>query len=175
MKKIVLIFGLIAGLIIAGLMSISLSFMEGHGFDGGEVVGYLSMIIAFSTIFVAVKSYRDNHLKGSITFGKGFVLGLYITLFASALYVAWWMIYSNTVYTTFEQDYISYTLEKLKENGASAEKIEQATKDMEMFKEMYANPFLKVGMTFMEIFPVGLIISLISAAVLRKKEFLPAA
>ena len=172
MKKLVLIFGLIAGLIIAGLMSISMAY---HNFDGGMVIGYLSMVIAFSTIFIAVKSYRDKQLKGSITFGKGFLIGLYITLFASALYVTWWMIYSNTVYTTFTEDYTSYTIEKLKESGATPEKLEATMQEMNDFNEMYSNPFVKIAFTFVEIFPVGLIISLVSAAILRKKEFLPAA
>lgn len=171
MKKLILIFGLIAGLIITALMSLSLTFV--HSFENGEVTGYLSMIIAFSTIFVAVKSYRDNQLKGSITFGKAFQIGLYITLVTSALYVIWWMIYSNTVYTTFMDDYTSWSLEKLKASGASSVELEDSRRKMEEFKEMYKNPIIKIGMTFMEIFPVGLIVSLISAAVLRKKEILP--
>ena len=167
MKKLVLTFGLIAGLIIAVLMSISMTLL--HSFDGGEVIGYSSMIIAFSTIFVAVKSYRDNHLKGSITFGKAFLIGLYITLITSVLYVIWWMIYSNTVYTTFVEDYSAYSMEKLKAGGASAAEIEKNLKEMESFKEMYSNPLIKIMFTFIEIFPVGLLVSVITAAILRKK------
>src|SRR5688572_13405541 len=169
MKKLVITFGLIAGLIVCGIMSISFGFMKTHSFEGGEIVGYSSMIIAFATIFVAVKSYRDNHLNGSITCGRGFLIGLYITLVASSLYVIWWMIYSTTVYTTFMEDYANFSLEKLKASGASAEAIQKSMDDMEMFKELYSNPFIKIGMTFIEIFPVGLFISLVSAAILRKK------
>jgi hypothetical protein len=174
MKKLVITFGLISAAIIAVLMSISMSFMKSNGFEGGEIYGYLSMIIAFSTIFVAVKSYRDNHLKGSITFGKGFKVGLYITLITSVLYVVWWMIYSNTVYTTFTEDFVTFQIQKLQESGASAEEIEAMKEEMKSFAELYANPFFKVGMTFLEIFPVGLIVSLISAALLRRREILPA-
>lgn len=174
MRKLVLTFGLIAGLIVPGIMSIAWSFNETHSFDGGEIVGYSSMIIAFSTIFVAVKSYRDNHLGGVITFGQGFKIGIYITLIASALYVLWWMIYSNTVYTTFMEDYAKYSLEKLQSSGASPAAIDAARKEMQEFMELYKNPFIKVGMTFIEIFPVGLVISLLSAVILRKKEVLPA-
>ena len=174
MKKLVITFGLIAGIIVPTMMSISWAVMKKHVFDGGEVFGYSTMIIAFSTIFVAVKSYRDNHLNGSITFGKGFLIGLYITLIATAVYVTWWMIYSTTVYTTFMDDYASYSLEELKAAGASTETIRKATAEMEKTKELYNNPIVKIGVTFVEIFPVGLVISLLSAAILRKKKVLPA-
>src|SRR5690349_19781538 len=166
MKKLVITFGLIAGLIVPAMMSIAWAFKKTHSFDGGEIFGYSSMIIAFSTIFVAVKSYRDKHQNGSITFGKGFQIGLYITLIASALYVIWWMIYSTTVYTTFIEDYTHYSVEKLRAAGASAEAIQQSRDEMKMFEELYSNPFIKIGMTFIEIFPVGLVISVLSAAIL---------
>jgi len=174
MKKLVLTFGLISAVIIGVLMALNLSYAKSNGFDGGEVFGYLSMIIAFSTIFVAVKSYRDNHLNGSITFGQGFLIGLYITLITSALYVAWWMVYSNTVYTTFTEDYTNYSIQKLQESGASQDEIDAMKEEMAGFAELYANPLFKIVMTFLEIFPVGLLISLISAAILRKREILPA-
>ncbi len=45
---------------------------------------------------------------------------------------------------------------------------------METFKAQYANPLFRLPMTFIEIFPVGVLVSLISAAILRNPRVLPA-
>jgi hypothetical protein len=37
------------------------------------------------------------------------------------------------------------------------------------FAKLYANPLFNVAVTFMEVFPVGLIVTLVSAAILRRK------
>ena len=60
-------------------------------------------------------------------------------------------------------------LEKLKAGGATPEKLAEEKAKMDRFQELYKNPFINVGMTFMEIFPVGLIVTTVSAAILRKK------
>jgi hypothetical protein len=45
---------------------------------------------------------------------------------------------------------------------------------MAEFKVMYANPWFRLPMVFSEIFPVGVLVSLVSAAMLRRPTFLPA-
>lgn len=44
----------------------------------------------------------------------------------------------------------------------------------EASKVQYANPLFRLPMVFAEIFPVGVLVSLISAALLRNRRFLPA-
>jgi hypothetical protein len=61
----------------------------------------------------------------------------------------------------------------LKEKGVSAAELDEAVKNMDDYKRIYGNPAIRFGISLMEILPVGIIITLISAAVLRKKEFLP--
>lgn len=175
MKKIVLRYGLIAGAIIVLLMTISMSLMgKSLHFKMGEVFGYASMIIALSTIFVGIRKYRDEELGGFISFGKAFQVGLFITLVASALYVAGWMIYSATpTGQEFMTSYLDYSMEQLRQSGAAETEVNQKIAEMESFMEMYKNPIVKIGITFLEIFPVGLIISLIAAALLRKSETNP--
>lgn len=175
MKKIVLRYGLIAGAIIVLFMTTSMSLMgkELH-YKIGEVFGYASMIIALSTIFVGIRKYRDEELGGFISFGKAFQVGLFITLVASALYVTGWMIYSATgTGQEFMANYLDATIAQLRQSGISEAEVDQKVAEMEAFMEMYKNPIVKIGMTFLEIFPVGLIISLIAAALLRKSKTTP--
>ena len=93
MKKIVVVNGLIAGLIVAAMFLITMGLYHKNGnFEGGMLVGYASMLLAFSLIFVAILRYRDKYNNGAVSFGKAFRIGLYITLIASTIYVATWLV-----------------------------------------------------------------------------------
>lgn len=169
MKKLILTYGSISGLIVAAMLVVVFS-KSTIDYDSGDFLGYAIMIIAFATIFVAVKSYRDKQLGGHINFATAFKLGLGITLVASAIYVIAWMIISNTIAKDFMTEYYQQSIEQLNASGLSDEELALRVEEMEQFRELYKNPFIKIGITFLEIFPVGLIISLISAAILKKKD-----
>ena len=168
MKKIILIYGTIAGLIVIGMLLITFS-SSMVDFENGEILGYSSMIIAFSTIFFAIKNYRDKHLNGSIGFGKAFKIGFGISMVATILYTASWMIMSETIAQDFMNQYYQYSLEQLKASDLSEAEINAKIQDMDDFKELYKNPIVKIGMTFLEILPVGILISLVSALILKTK------
>ncbi len=167
MKKIVLTYGIIGGIIVAAMMWLTLGSGE-HDFDNGMWIGYTTMVIAFSTIFFAVRTYRDKHLGGSIAFGKAFLMGLYITLIASTMYVASWMVLSATSKQDFMTQYYEHEKVQLEKSDLSQEQVEAKLQEMRDFQEMYKNPAVKIGFTYVEILPVGLLISLLCAAILRR-------
>jgi zinc transporter ZupT len=177
MKKVILIYGLIAGTIVAAMMLITMPMYNSGtlNLDNGELVGYTTMVIALSMVFFGIKSYRDNHANGSISFGKGFKVGILITLIASTMYGLAWEISYSKIGEDFTKKMTEKYYEDMKADGASEEELQNAKEQWESFSEMYKNPIVRFAFTvFVEIFPVGLVITLISAAVLRKKEFLPA-
>ncbi|QOI98720.1 MAG: DUF4199 domain-containing protein [Flammeovirgaceae bacterium] len=176
MKKVIITYGLISGAIVSVMLFVSMPLFQ-RGLlhhDNGMYVGFASMIIAFSLIFFAIKSYRDKYLNGSISFGMGFTVGILITLIGSVVYAVSWDIIVRTMWPNFAEWYNQLQLEQLSNKGVSDQEIAEAKLEMEKFASMYANPFIRFGFTVMEIFPVGLIITIISAGVLRKKDFLPA-
>jgi len=172
MKKVVLTFGLIAGLIVTTLMLISISMM-GDGiinFENGELVGYTTMVLTLSpTIFFGIKSYRDNNNDGLISFGKAFQVGILIASLAAAIYASGWEVYVRTSSSDFMESYTSQYLEKMEKSGATTSEMEEMKASLDEMAEMYKNPIIRFGMTLMEILPVGLIITLICAGVLRRK------
>lgn len=172
MKKIVLTFGLISGCIISAMTAIMLPLcMNGTiDMDKSEIIGYSSMVLAFLLVFFGIRSYRENIGGGTITFGRAFKVGILITLITCAVYVvAWEIVYFNFI-PDFMDRYAALSIQKLRDKGASDAAIATAIKDMARFKELYKNPLINIGVTFMEIFPVGLIVTLISAAILRRKD-----
>lgn len=176
MTRIVLIFGLISGAIAAALMWVLVLMMntESGNMDYGMIWGYATMIVALSMVFFGIKSYRDNN-GGRITFFKGLQVGLLISLICGFCYAGSWELYYGRSGQEFLQKYNAYYLEKMKKEGASEADVEKARVESEQFMELYKNFFVRFGITLMEILPVGVIVTLISAALLRKREVLPAA
>lgn len=171
MKKTVLVFGLISGLIISTFMAVSIGLAYKSGnFKGTEFVGYSAMIVVFSFIFIGIKNFRDKHNNGFITFGKAFKVGMYISLIASTMYVAVWMIEYYLFVPEFMDKYTEYVIKEAQEKGTIQADIDKKITEMATFKEWYKNPLLVVLLTYMEILPVGLLISLISALILKRKE-----
>jgi Protein of unknown function (DUF4199) len=170
MKKVVIVCGLIAGGIVSAMMMITMAIYTSTGnFENGMIYGYASMLLAFSLIFVGIKNYRDKYNNGSISFGKAFKIGLFITLIASTMYVIVWLIDYYFFIPDFGEKYAAHMLEKLKVSGASEIEMAKQTKEMASFSDMYKNPFFNALMTYSEIIPVGLIVTLISSLILKKK------
>ena len=172
MRKYALKFGLYSGLVISALMMLSMSMMKGDSvnFSTGELIGYASMLLALSLVFVGTKIYRDRENGGYISFKEAFKLGLSITLIASVIYAIWWMIYySAGPGEALMEQYFDSGIEALKNSGANQEEIDEAVASGVQFKEMYENPFIRFGFTLMEILPVGVLVTVISSLILRKK------
>jgi hypothetical protein len=171
MKKIVLTFGLISGAISAGLMTALVPFVETIGFDNGTIIGYTVIVLSFLLVFFGIKSYRDNVGGGYISFGRAFSVGILIAVISSVIYVvAWEIVFQNWLYD-FPEKYTNYIIEKARASGASAEEVARQGAEMNSMWALYrSNILIRFAFTFIEPFPVGLLITLISAAVLRKRK-----
>jgi Protein of unknown function (DUF4199) len=170
MKKIVLIYGLIAGAILSGTFLVSLQFHDAIGFDYGMVVGYTSMVLAFLLIFFGVRSYRDNVSGGLVGFGRALKVGALIALLGSACYVGTWEVIYFGMHSDYLTKYQTHMIEKARAKGDSPEVIAQKQAEMAKFAKMYDNPVINVAITFMEPLPVALIMTLVSAGVLSRRR-----
>jgi hypothetical protein len=169
MKKTVLTFGLISGVILSLMMLCTLPFIDKIGFDKGEIIGYTTMVLSFLLVFFGIRSYRESVGGGTITFGRAFSVGILITLIACLCYVVTWEIIYFKLAPGFAEKYANYMMEQLRASGASQQVIEAKLQEMKGFKAMYDNPLINAAISFLEPLPIGLIMTLISAAILRKK------
>ena len=166
-------YGLIAGAISISVLVFGIVTSSGqsnHGF-GSVLFGYAVMLVALSTIFLAIRDYRNNKLGGVIKFLPALGLGVLISAIAGVIYMLGWEAYEYATHYAFADQYAASMIEHARAAGAS---VEAATAQAEAFKTQYANPLFRMPMTFAEIFPVGLLIAIISAAVLRNPKVLPA-
>lgn len=170
MKKIVLTFGLLSGAVLSGLMLLTVAFVDRIGFDRGVIVGYTTMVLAFLLVFFGIRSYRENVGGGEISFGRAFTVGILIMLITCAMYVVTWAFEYRTFFPDFMDKYAAHVTEKARAAGASQEELTRQTEELKRFKEMYGNPLYFVAFTAIEPLPVGLPMTLISAAILRKRR-----
>jgi uncharacterized protein DUF4199 len=169
MMKVVLTFGVLSGIVVAVLMSINTVFAEQIGFDRAVVAGYTTILISLLFVYFGVRSYRDNVLGGQITFGRAFTAGILITLISSAFYVASWLVIYYNFMPDFADKYAAYLVENVREKGASQAEVEEAIKQGRDAKAMLENPLINAAVSFTEPLPVGLLVTLVSAATLRRK------
>jgi hypothetical protein len=169
MRKIILTFGLISGAISSLMMVATVAFGDRIGFDRGAVIGYTSIVLSFLMVFFGIRTYRDNIGDGQITFLKAFAVGISITLISCIFYVVTWeVIYYNFI-PGFWDAYGAHSVEKLTASGASPAAVQAKLQQVRKYKELYKNPLFNAALTFIDPFPIGLLMTLISALVLRRK------
>ena len=173
MQKNIIIYGLIAGSVVSILMLISINYIshvDGKvDYDTSLLIGYASMLIAFSLVYVGIRNYRDKFNGGVISFGKAFKIGIMIVLIASTIYVVAWLIDYFFFIPDYLEKFSAQELDKLKASGASQMKIDKETMKMANMVRMLQNPLFNALMTYAEILPVGLIVTLISSLILKRK------
>jgi len=168
------VYGGIAGAIVVSIIVATIALdLPNHATS--EWVGYLVMLVALSLIFVGVKRYRDVECGGVIRFGRAFGLGLGIAAVAGLVYVLGWEIYVAASGFDLMRDYAGGIVEDMRAKGASQAAIDAKIAEMRGWAEMYKNPLLRMPITFVEIFPVGVLVALVSAGLLRNPKLLPAA
>jgi hypothetical protein len=168
MKKVVLKFGLISGVLCSAMMSGTLPFE--NKLSHSYLVGYATIVASFLLVYFGVRSYRNNVGGGRISFGRAFAVGICITLITCLFYVATWEVIFHFYLPDFMVKYSAAVIQKMHAAGASEAAIQAKTLALQASTESYKNPLVRIPMTFMEPFPVGLLITLISAAVLRRKK-----
>jgi hypothetical protein len=166
MRKIVLTFGLISGLIISGMFLLTIPFLDDISFEKGAIIGYASMLAASLLIYFGIRSYRDNVGGGAIRFGRAFAVGILIVTVSNVLYVATWEFVHPRFMSDFYPKYEAAAIEKARARNASDKEIE----DIRKMVVMYQNPILNPLITFLEPMPVGLLVTLISAWVLSRRR-----
>jgi len=175
MFRNILKYGLIAGLIV-GIIDFALFVGAGDQphFENGMLIGYTIMLVALSTVFVGIKRYRDRDLGGVIRFWPAFGMGVAISFIAGIFYVAAWEASQAITGADFATAYSNYMIEQAQAKGESAAAIAKMTAELAEFKVMYADPIKRLPMIFTEIFPVGVLVSLVSAVLLQRPSFMPA-
>jgi hypothetical protein len=172
MKKVVWTFGLISGAIMALFMTATLPFANALD-EHSLLLGYTGIVAGFLLVYFGIRSYRDNVLGGTIGFGRAFTVGILIAAIGSVCYVATWEVMYYKFMPDFYSKYAQSAVDQARKNGKSEAEIAKTQATMDEMTKNAGNPVWVFAMTFVEPFPVGLLIALVSAGVLRRKRGAP--
>lgn len=165
MNKIVLKNGLFGSSIVTALLlSVTFYMKANPEKEVSMFFGFAGMLLAFIFVVLGIKQQRDTN-NGFISLGKAFLTGFWITLIISTIYVVVWLIIFYNFFPNFAEHYTDMAIAK-----ASPDEVTQVTEEMNSFKEMYKSPIMVILLTYMEILPLGIVFSLISALILKKKQ-----
>ena len=174
MQKIAITYGILSGTITIATLILALVVSDGGSFLSSELFGYLTMLVALSMIFIGIKRYRDQELGGVIRFLPAFAMGLAIAVIAGLVYTLVWELYSISTDYAFIDSYVNGAIEAKRAAGLTGDRLAQEIAALEEMRTNYGKFYIRMPMTFLEIFPVGLVIALLSAALLRNPKILPA-
>jgi hypothetical protein len=164
MNKIILKNGLFGSIIVSALLVFVTMYMRANPEkEVSMLIGFTVMTLAFFFLFWGIKQQREAN-NGLISFGKAFMTGFWISLIISTIYVLVWLIILYNFFPNFAEHYTDMAIQK-----ASPDEVVKVTEEMNSFKEMYKNPIMVILFTYMEILPLGIVISFISALILKKK------
>jgi hypothetical protein len=164
-------YGAIAGIILAVMIFVLMYFFRdpGTASAGGKWIGNIFMISAFSMIYFAIKTMRDKYSGGVINFQTGFRLGLLISIIAAAVYSVTWLFYYHAIDSTYLEQSIIVFEKQLESEGKSREEITDQIKTFSERMDNYRKPGVMAFYTFMEMFPFGLILSVLCAFLMKRK------
>jgi hypothetical protein len=169
MKRTVLTWGLISGGVSAAMLLATIPFADAIGFDKGEILGYTTMVASAIFVYFGVRSYREAVNGGTLTFGRGFKVGLLIAIVSCVCYVAAWEVAYFKLMPDFADKYAAYEIAKARAAGASPAKLAEKARQAQDFRRLYDNPWINAAITFAEPLPVFLGAAVVSAAALRKR------
>ncbi|MEQ1585378.1 MAG: DUF4199 domain-containing protein [Cyclobacteriaceae bacterium] len=170
MKRNVLIFGLILGLILAGHAVYMMSLVyRNPDFESNDIAGYAAMVVVFSLTFFGIRNYRNKQLNGAISFGEAFKTGALIALVGSTLYVVIGLSYYYLFVPDFLDKYTVHVINQATRNGATAAELVVKTQELAQFREMYKSPFFAILISYAEVLPIGLVVAFVSSLFLKRK------
>jgi amino acid transporter len=171
MKRNVLIFGSILGMILAAHVVYMMTLVyQNPDFQSNDVVGYAAMVVVFSLTFFGIRNYRNKQLHGTISLGRAFKTGALIALVGATFYVVIGLSYYYLFIPDFLDKYIEHVMIQATRNGATGAELAAKTKEMEQFREMYKNQLFVVLISYAEVLPVGLVVAFIGSLILKRKS-----
>ncbi len=170
MKKTILRFGFLSAIVLLGVSLVAYVVFIKNSDDFGtrEIIGYASIVLSLAFVFIGIKYFRDKMNNGWLSFGQGMKLGTLITLFPSVLFGIWSLIYAYYLDPEFNDKYFNSEIEQMRKS-LPADEFAVKAKEMESFRDLSANPAFAFGLMFITVFLIGLIITIISTFILKRK------
>lgn len=170
MKHTVWTFGLISGVVAIVMMAVTIPFIRPATLGTADFLGYTSMVLSALFVFFGIRSYRDRAVAGRMAFRDGFLVGVLITLVASACYLVAFQVMYFGVVPDFGDRFAHCMVERVVASGGTTEQVASTARQAQTLKRLYDNPAANAALTLATTVPLGVVFATISAAILRRRE-----
>jgi hypothetical protein len=168
MRKISFRYGIYSGIALCGLSLISWFALPDLDFGLQEVLGYASMILSLLFVYFGIRHFRERENNGELSLADGLRIGLGISLIAAICFGLLDLVYVKWMNPEFMDQYYESVLDQMQSSLPAAE-FEEKRQEMESQKALFSNPWMSFLVMSLTVFFIGLIISLLSSLVLRRK------
>lgn len=170
MKKIVMTYGL-AGAIVM-MFGVMLPFwIWGNDMEigNGEIFGYLSMILALSSIYFGIRKYKSE-LNDPLSFKQAFVFGTWVSFVAAVAFGVFSFVLYAWIMPDFLQTYLDHSIALVTSNPElSSKEVEAELSYIHTNQSLWLHPGFNGLLMFGTVLPIGLMMTTIFAWVLKDK------
>jgi hypothetical protein len=168
MKSTIIRYGFYAGGLMVFMFTLSWIIFGHDNYEVQEVLGYGGIIAGLIFVYFGLRKYRDHHNGGKLMFGEGLKVGLLIVLIPAVMIGLLDALYIGIFDPQFMDTYYEYMIEKA-EGNTTPDQFEAALGTLESQRQMFSNPAMVGLLMFMTVFLIGIIVTVISAFILRKR------
>lgn len=153
--KSAMTFGLITGILL--VIYTLLLYITDNYVSKNTILGLLQWVILTGGLYYGIKTYRDQHSEGYITYGRSLGLGVLISVFVGVIIG----IFTYLLYTAIDPELLEKTMrvaeEEMLKTGMSEEQVETATE----MQRTFTSPTIMLFSSVFSFAFIGTIISLI--------------
>ncbi|MBD0287950.1 MAG: DUF4199 domain-containing protein [Flavisolibacter sp.] len=174
MRKTALRFGLygIYTILAFFLLSWLIFNQRTENYEAQEIAGWAGILLSVIFVYFGLKYYRDKQNNGSLNFGEGLKLGMLIVLFPSVAFAIFDVVYVMVLDPQFFDKYYTYQVEQIR-NTVPASELAQRMKELQQQRDMFSSPLVQFIVMFLSVFVTGLIVTIISTLLLKRKVMQP--
>lgn len=152
------------GLILSAVIIVYSTILHAVGLGTNQAAGYIALL--FVPVFIYLAAKKNQVVKDNYSFGNAFTSGLKVSVIAAILIPLFTYIYMAYIDSDIVQFIQDQAENELYARGFSDDQIEEAIK----YQKMFMTPSAMSIMSAIMYFIVGLITSLIVAAIIKKPE-----
>lgn len=155
MKNSILKNGIVGGVLTSLMMGFVTFYMKTNPeAEPNMIFVILTMIFANLFIILGIINYQKKHTE-NYSILKSILVGSLISLIISTIYVGVWLIIYYNFFSDFMEHYAEIVLKR-----TNPSELSKVTAEMNQMKEWYKSPIMIILLTYMEILPIGILVSL---------------
>lgn len=133
----------------------------------GEIVGYSAMVLCMSATYFAMREDRARR-GGRIGFGAALATGVGVAFGASVLFGFGTSLFYLAWGDALPEAILTFYTDKLTHSGLPQADIDRQLAELASMRDFLFNPWLQGVVMSATLFPIGVLESLIGAAIVRK-------